>query len=172
VGSQRRDFAEFYRESSDDCLRAVLVSVGDRDTAQDLVDEAFARAFASWRTVGVHPAPEAWVIRTALNAGISRWRRRRREVTVPDAGWVADVAAVDGAADGSVDPQIMAALIRLPVRQRQVVALRLFLDFDTGRTAEVLGIAPSTVKAHLARALLALRATFSIPGQEVPDERR
>jgi RNA polymerase sigma factor (sigma-70 family) len=51
----------------------------------------------------------------------------------------------------------MAALLRLPARQRQVVALRVFLDLDTQRTAEVLGVAPSTVKAHLARALGALR---------------
>ena len=48
---------EFYRRSADGCLRAVLVSVGDLDTAQDLVDEAFARAWASWRTVSGHPAP-------------------------------------------------------------------------------------------------------------------
>ncbi len=62
MGTQRLDFAEFYRGSRDDCLRTVLVSVGHRDTAQDLVDEAFARACASWRTVSKHPAPEAWVI--------------------------------------------------------------------------------------------------------------
>jgi len=79
------DFAESYRRSADQCLRAVLVSVGDLDTAQDLVDEAFARAWASWRTVSKHPAPVAWVVRTALNANISRWRRRRREVSVPEA---------------------------------------------------------------------------------------
>jgi RNA polymerase sigma-70 factor (ECF subfamily) len=53
----------------------------------------------------------------------------------------------------------MAALMRLPTRQRQrqAVALRLFLDLDTERSAEVLGVAPSTVKAHLARAIAALR---------------
>ena len=168
MGSQRRDFAEFYRESCDGCLRAVLVSVGNRDTAQDLVDEAFARAFASWRTVSRHPAPVAWVVRTALNANISRWRRRRREVPVPDPGLMADPAAADAAAGRSVDPRIMAALLRLPARQRQVVALRLFLDLDTARTAEVLGIAPSTVKAHLARALAALRDTIPTPEQEMP----
>jgi RNA polymerase sigma-70 factor (ECF subfamily) len=168
VGSQRLEFAEFYRESCDDCLRTVLVSVGDRDTAQDLVDEAFARAFASWRTVSKHPAPAAWVVRTALNANISWWRRRRREVPVPDPGLVADPATADGAVDLSVDPRIMAALMRLPARQRQVVALRLFLDLDTSRTAEVLGIAPSTVKAHLARALLALRDLIPTPQQEIP----
>ena len=96
VGTQRLDFAEFYRKSTDDCLRTVLVSVGDQDTAQELVDEAFARAWASWRTVSRHPAPKAWVVRTALNANISRWRRRRREVSVPDPGLVADLAAAAG----------------------------------------------------------------------------
>jgi RNA polymerase sigma factor (sigma-70 family) len=157
VGAQRRDFAEFYRESRDECLFAVLVSVGDRDTAQDLVAEAFARAWASWRTVSRHPAPAAWVVRTALNAGISRWRRRRREVPVPDLALVADQPASGEVSGSSVDPRIMAALLRLPARQRQVVALRLFLDLDTAGTAQVLGIAPGTVQAHLGRALAALR---------------
>jgi RNA polymerase sigma-70 factor (sigma-E family) len=165
VSTQRPDFAEFYRESVDDCLRTVLVSIGDRDTAQDLVDEAFARACASWRTVSRHPAPRAWVVRTALNASVSRWRRRRREVPVPDPAVVADPTAPGGAFDSPVDPQIMAALMRLPARQRQVVALRLFLDLDTARTAEVLGVAPSTVKAHLARALAALRDDL-VPTQQ------
>lgn len=157
VGTQRPDFAEFYRRSKDECLFTVLLSVGDKDTAQDLVAEAFARAWASWRTVSRHPAPAAWVVRTALNANISRWRRRRREVPIPDPAVIADVVYADSPA-GPVDPRIMAALLRLPARQRQVVALRLFLDLDTGRTAETLGIAPGTVQAHLGRAIAALRA--------------
>lgn len=157
MGTQRTDFADFYRGSKDECLFTVLVSVGDRDTAQDLVAEAFARAWAAWHTVSKHPAPAAWVVRTALNLNISRWRRRRREIPVPDPSVVADPAAVVGAADGSVNPEIMAALLRLPARQRQVVALRLILDLDTGRTADVLGIAPGTVQAHLGRAMAALR---------------
>lgn len=157
VRPQRPDFAEFYREAKDECLFAVLVSVGDRDTAQDLVAEAFARAWASWPAVSRHPAPVAWVVRTALNAGVSRWRCRRREVPVPDLALVADRPATGGAAGGGVDPRIMAALLRLPARQRQVVALRLFLDLDTERTAQALGIAPGTVQAHLGRAMAALR---------------
>ena len=60
----------------------------------------------------------------------------------------------------------MAALMRLPDRQRQVVALRLFLDLDTGRTAAALGIAPGTVQAHLGRAIAALRADL------VPERQR
>src|ERR1700691_2626923 len=119
MGTQPLDFAEFYRKSKDECLFTVLVSVGDQDTAQDLVDEAFARACASWRTVSRHPAPAAWVVRTALNANISRWRRRHREVPVPDPGTIADLPALSGTSDSPVDPRIMAALMRLPARQRQ-----------------------------------------------------
>jgi RNA polymerase sigma factor (sigma-70 family) len=157
MGTQRRDSAEFYRGSKDDCLRVVLVSVGDRDAAQDAVDEAFARAWAAWRSVGSHPAPAAWVIRTALNANISRWRRRRWEVSVPDPGILAGLRAVSGPSDGLVDPRILAALMRLPERQRQVIALRLFLDLSTECAAEVLNIAPGTLMAHLGRAMAALR---------------
>jgi RNA polymerase sigma-70 factor (sigma-E family) len=166
VGANRRDFAEFYRAAKDDCFRIVLVSVGDRDAAQDLVAEAFARAWASWGTVSRHPVPTAWVVRTALNANVSRWRRRRREVPLPDPGAVADLPAAGEAADGPVDAQIMAALLRLPGRQRQVVALRLFLDLDTARTAEVLGIAPGTVTAHLARAIATLRDDLTSADQQ------
>ena len=80
MDAETADFARFYAESRDDCLRTVLASVGDLDRARELVDEAFARAWASWRKVGRHPAPRAWIVRTALNAGVSAWRRRRREV--------------------------------------------------------------------------------------------
>ncbi|HTZ30413.1 MAG TPA: sigma-70 family RNA polymerase sigma factor [Streptosporangiaceae bacterium] len=168
MSPQPLDFAEFYRRSADECLRTVLASVGDQHTAQELVDEAFARACASWRTVSKHPAPAAWVIRTALNVNISRWRRRRREIPMADpAAGTLPRAAED--AGSPVDPRIMAALMGLPARQRQVVALRLFLDLDTARTAEALSIAPSTVKVHLARALAALRDVL-IPEeqQEIP----
>ena len=142
VGTQL-DFTEFYRQSKDACLFAVLVSVGDWDVAQDLVDEAFARAWASWRSVGRHPAPAAWVVRTALNASISRWRKRRREVSLPEPGKVAELAAGQSATDSALDPRIMAALARLPARQRQVVTMRLLLDLDTSQTGEVLGISLS-----------------------------
>ena len=82
VERRRQEFTEFYTSSRDDCLRIVLVSVGDRQLAEDLVAEAFTRAWMSWRKVREHPVPRAWVVRTALNTHVSWWRRRRRELTV------------------------------------------------------------------------------------------
>ena len=167
MGTQHLDFAEFYRSSRDECLRTVMVITGDHDSAQELVAEAFARACASWRTVSGHPEPAAWVVRTALNVNVSRWRHRRWETPFSDLGVLAGQAA---AAQDPVDPGIMAALLRLPARQRQVIALRLILDLDTTDTARVLGIRPNTVMAHMARALATLRSDLALvlePQQEI-----
>jgi RNA polymerase sigma factor (sigma-70 family) len=149
------DFAEFYISAKDDCLRAVLASTGDVQAAEDVVAEAFARAWASWRTVSRHPSPRAWVVRTALNVRVSRWRRHRREVLFDHANGQHFRPGEDG--DGEIDEDLMAALLRLPTRQRQVVALRTLLGLDTAETASVLRISPGRVAAHMARALAALR---------------
>jgi RNA polymerase sigma-70 factor (ECF subfamily) len=55
----------------------------------------------------------------------------------------------------------MAAVLRLPLRQRQVIACRLFLDLDTAQTAQTIGIAPGTVTAHLSSAIATLRGEFA-----------
>ena len=152
MGQAQDEFAEFYRASRDSCLKAVTAVTGDRELAEELVAEAFTRAWMAWGKVRRHAAPRAWVVRTALNLGVSWWRRRRREVPLADH----DAAAQAGASAG-VDPALLAALRRLPARQREVLALRVFLDLDTETTAKVIGIAPGTVMAHLSRAVAALR---------------
>jgi RNA polymerase sigma factor (sigma-70 family) len=158
VGTQHLDFEEFYRSFRDECLRTVVVITGDHDNAQEIVAEAFARAWASWRTVSRHPAPAAWVVRTALNVNVSRWRHHGREVPVPEPAELTGPPSAAGTVQDPVDPRVMAALQRLPARQRQVIALRLVLDLDTSGTAKALGIRPNTVMAHMASALATLRS--------------
>ena len=126
--------------------------VGDQRLAEDLVAEGFARAWASWPTVSKHPAPRAWVLRTALNLRVSWWRKRRHEIPLVKADWVSPQASAEG-----IDPSLIAALNRLPTRQREVIVLRVLLDLDTHSTAAVLGIAPGTVTVHLSRAADALQ---------------
>lgn len=163
----RQEFTEFYTATRDECLRVVLVTVGDRDLAEDLVAEAFTRAWRGWRDVRLHPAPRAWVVRTALNTHISWWRRRRRETTL--------AAPDDRAADSqhpALDSSLVAMLRRLPIRQREVVALRLLLDLDTATTAKALGMPGGTVASHLSRALATLRRELpSVDYQEHSHER-
>ncbi len=162
VEQDRREFAEFYAGARDDCLRIVLVSVGDRELAEDLVAEAFTRAWMTWRTVRQHPARRAWIVRTALNAHVSWWRRHRREVALASH----DERAVT-TAHPALDSSLLAALRRLPVRQREVITLRLLLDLDTATTAQMLGLPSGTVASHLHRGLAALRRELpSLDDQE------
>jgi RNA polymerase sigma factor (sigma-70 family) len=155
------EFVEFYEASRNVCLRAVLATVGDRQLAEDLVAEAFTRAWMSWPKVRRHPAPTAWVVRTALNTGVSLWRKRRRESALQGQD-----GAVAAATSDDVDTTLMRELRQLPRRQREVIALRVFLDLDTAATAEALGMAPGTVTAHLSRAVATLRSQLLITNQQ------
>jgi RNA polymerase sigma-70 factor (sigma-E family) len=155
------EFTEFYRSDRDQCLRAVLAGVGDRQLAEDLVAEAFTRAWMSWHKVRRHPAPRAWIVRTALNLRVSWWRRRRREVELDEGHDAVDTAG-DAGPDTALDPALLAVLRRLPQRQREVIAFRVFLDLDTAATAKALGMAPGTVTAHLSRAVATLRGHLVI----------
>jgi RNA polymerase sigma-70 factor (sigma-E family) len=151
------EFAEFYAASKDRCLRAAVASGLPPAAAEEAVAEAFARAWANWPKVRRLDQPGAWVLRTAVNADISWWRRRRRELAVPD--------VPDSSIDQPGDPTDLVAAIRaLPPRQREVVVLRYLLDLDTAATATSLGISTGTVRATLHHALAALRV------QLIPEE--
>lgn len=152
MSDQQTEFADFFQASWDPCLRAVVAVVGSSQLAEDQVAEAFAKAWASWRKVRRHPAPRAWVVRTALNAGASWWRRRHRELPLADHDLTAP-----GEPESGLDAALLTAIWRLPARQREVIALRIFLDLDTATIARQLGIEAGTVRMHLSRGVSALR---------------
>jgi RNA polymerase sigma factor (sigma-70 family) len=152
VSQDEAEFAGFFAASWEPCLRAVAASTGNMTLAEEQTAEAFARAWASWHKVSRHPAPRAWIVRTALNAGASWWHRRSKETALTGD----DIAATDSQGIG-LDAALLTALRRLPARQREVIVLRVFLDLDIDTTARQLGIAPGTVRAHQSRAMTALR---------------
>lgn len=163
VKQDEREFTEFYEAACDDCLRIVWLSCGSRQLAEDLVAEAFTRAWMSWPKVRGLEQPRAWVVRVALNTHVSWWRRRRREVALDSH----DAAAVASPYPG-LDTSVLAALRRLPARQREVITLRLLLDLDTATTARILGMPATTVASHLHRGLAVLRReTPSFDDQEL-----
>lgn len=146
-------FEAFYRDTRDACFRALIVAIGDVEEARDLLSESYAKSLARWDSVAAHPAPSAWVIRTAMNLHRDRWRKMRRfgRVGLQRAEFYSD------SPDLPVDRRLLDALWRLPKRQREVIALRVLLDFDTERCAQSLGIAEGTVTTHLHRGLSRLR---------------
>jgi RNA polymerase sigma factor (sigma-70 family) len=148
------DYEAFYRASKDRCLRAVVATTMDLDRAEDCTAEAFLRALQHWERVRGHPAPEAWVVRTATNVHRDRYRRRLRLQRLLPVLAVEQPPAPD---ELDLDDAIVAALRRLSQRQREVLALRVLLGVPARETADALGIAPGSVGTHLHRALAALR---------------
>jgi RNA polymerase sigma factor (sigma-70 family) len=144
-------FEAFYRSTKDPCLRAVMVTVGDRSAGEDVTAEAFALAYERWGELCDHPNPAGWVVRTALNVARHGWRRDRRRR--PGTEGVQPAAAMP-------DQQLIDAVLALPRRQREVVAHRVLLDQSTAQTAASLGMAEGTVSAHLHRALSSLRTVL------------
>ncbi|GAA2358595.1 SigE family RNA polymerase sigma factor [Dactylosporangium salmoneum] len=145
------DFAEFYSAAYPRLLTQLHAFVGDRAEAQDLVQEAFTRAYARWATVSSFNDPFGWVRRVAWNLAITRWRRakrllhRRREL-IGD-----DVQGPDGL---SLD--VVRALGRLSPVLRQAAVLHYLADFSVREIAEFVDAPEGTVKArlHRARAIL------------------
>ena len=157
------DFGAFYARCKDPVLRAVAVATGSRAAAEDAVAEAFTRACDRWAVVGEHPNPTAWVLRTALNAQRSWWRRLTREVP----GEVPDVPSSEPWQD-PISPAVRRLVSSLPRRQREVLALRVLADLPAEETARLLGIAPATVHVHLHRALATLRAGLPLAERKLP----
>lgn len=139
-------FVSFYETTRDRVARALALTLGDGDLAADAVDEAMARAYQRWATVGRYDNPGGWVYRVALNWATSVLRRRRRQPTPPTERGPMDVPTAG-------EPDVLAALGELDVRQRAVVVCRFYLGLSEAETADALGTRPGTVKSRLHRAL-------------------
>src|SRR5215475_4634817 len=75
--SGEADFTEFYSATFAPLTAQLHAFIGDHADAQDLVQEAYLRAYSRWSTVSKYDDPLAWVHRVAWNLAISRWRRKK-----------------------------------------------------------------------------------------------
>ncbi|MGW3420257.1 SigE family RNA polymerase sigma factor [Streptomyces phaeochromogenes] len=173
VGLAEMDFQQFVAARSAPLFRGALVLTGNRETAEDLVQETLERVCRKWRTIVAKDAPDAYVRRIMVNLANDRWRRFRRTVPHQDTG---DMAA-PGDEYGRIDSrdQLVRALQSLPMRMRMrtVVVLRYFHDLSDAEIAADLRISQSTVRSQLARGMEKLRSQFpalSNPSPRQPEE--
>jgi RNA polymerase sigma factor (sigma-70 family) len=140
--------------------------LGSRADAEDVAQETVARACARWPKV--REFPQAWVARVSANMAIDVIRRRRRERR--PLGPSQHAAAAGAATDAFVGErlELVAALERLPRRQRDVVVLRYVADLGEVAVAEQLGCSVGAVKQHASRGLRTLRARLDAAGRETP----
>lgn len=147
------DPARFCDRVSGRLVGSLTLYCGDRHLAEELAQEALARAWERWPAVSRMASPEAWTFRTAMNLANSGFRRRRIERRVLARAVGRETVDPD---DGTA-VAVRAAVRALPPRQRAVIVARWFLGYGVAETAELLGCAPGTVKSTTHQALARLR---------------
>lgn len=127
----------------------------------DCATEAFARALPQWRRIRRATNPAGYVYRSAFRLAQRAERRRSRRAHLEA---VAPGPPTEG--DILTSVSVEAGLLRMPLRRRQCAVLCLVIGFRPNEAAEILRIAPGTVRKHLDEAKRELRT--SIDYGEVP----
>jgi len=151
-----RDFEGFFGAEYVRVLRSLTLVLGEPQRAEDAAQEAFAKAYRRWGSVGQMERPGTWVYVVALRA---ERRRLARDARRPEAEL--EAVGADGIDDAVDRVWLVDALARLTPRQRCAVVLRYYADLSVTDVAAAMGCADGTVKATLHTALARLQVRMS-----------
>jgi RNA polymerase sigma factor (sigma-70 family) len=158
----RVDFAEFFAEEYPGLVRGVWLLTADLAEAEELAQEAMARAYERWERVALMDSPGGYVYRMAVNLNRKRLRhlrvRARRLVTVaPPADAVGQV---------EMGRDVIEAIRSLPRGQREAFMLTGWFGMGSEQAASILGVTAATVRSRVHRARATLRGRLSDGGDE------
>lgn len=153
------DFTDYVRAGERRHKRLAFLLTGDLDEADDLLQSAYAKVYPRWERIQAYDAPDAYLRKVMVTLRTSWWRRHRNRErttdTLPELGGVPDAAA-----DVAGTQTMVAALRRLPERQRAAVVLRHWCDLSEAETADVMGCSVGTVKSSTSKGLAHLRTAL------------
>lgn len=147
AGARSDGFEVFYRCQYRSLVRALTVSCGDPDVAADVAAEAFVRTLERWSRVSTMASPGGWLHRVAFNLIARAGRRSQIEQRI---GWQASRSASVAAVEPDLD--LRAAVVALPPRMRQAIALRYVLGLTEADVALAMGTTTGSASATLATA--------------------
>ena len=154
-----RDYEEFYAETYPMVLSAVIMSCGDRNDAEDAVQDAYAKALRRWDEVSGYDAPGAWVTKVAVRQLWKNARPRRQEqlwleVRLPP------VATPEETAEAR---EVLSALATLPLNVRAALVLCRVLGWPQQEIAEVFGVPRATIANRILRGQALLTKLLGMP---------
>jgi len=144
-----------YDDAAVGLIRLAYLMLGDRPSAEDVVQDAFFGLYRNWARLADHDRALAYVRSSVLNGCRSALRRRAagRRLTT----YQPPAASAEATALGHEERrQVMQAVRRLPDRQREALVLRFYLDLPDAEIARIMGLRPSSVRSATHRALKTL----------------
>jgi RNA polymerase sigma-70 factor (sigma-E family) len=146
---------DLYRRHALALIRLAYVMLGDRQAAEDVVQDAFAGLYRRWGRLADQAKAVPYLRASVLNGCRSAIRRQRPVMELVDLE-SADVSAEAAMLAGEQQRVLMRAIRRLPQRQRETLVLRFYLDEPDAEIARLMGVRESTVRSTTHRALAAL----------------
>ncbi|WAP57272.1 SigE family RNA polymerase sigma factor [Streptomyces sp. S465] len=164
MGSAEEEFDEFYARAYPRLVRQLYALTGDLPEAQDVVQEAFIRAWDRRGRFAGAPSQEAWIRTTAWRLAVSRFRRMRRGLHLLQRHH--EHRDVEGPSPEHI--VLVEALKTLPRKQRNVIVLYHLCDLSVEQISTETGWPAGSVRAWLVRGRLSLaRCLSSVPDKEV-----
>ncbi len=157
----------FLETDYDRVVRVVTAVCGDRQRAQDAVQDSLVDA---WKRSRDLDDVSRWITVASINRARSRWRSHAAERRAFER-LATQRANREQHEPEFFDARLAQALKALPRAQRQVVALHYLMDLSIADIAGCLGSAEGTVKTHLHRGRAALRAALGPTAQQEGDAR-
>jgi RNA polymerase sigma-70 factor (sigma-E family) len=155
-----QDFRLFVKEIAASLHRTAYLLCGDWHQADDLVQEALAKAYSHWRKVQEAENPAAYVRRILINESRRSWRRNRNAAPRTDVH-LADTPVADMSDGVANRAELLQALRSLSAGQRATVVLRYLEGLSERETAAALGCSEGTVKSQTSRALIKLKSVLN-----------
>lgn len=166
---QEAEFQAFYAANYGRILAMATAMVGDRLQAEDVAQEAFARAYSRWGRIGHYEVPEAWVRQVAMRLAVDAGRRMRRTIGLRLRLAAQRRPAAPEPGSGLAFTALGSALRALPLREREVIVLHYLADLPVETIARERGMPAGTVKTRLAAGRRHLEAALTDSTEAVRD---
>lgn len=165
-----RAFTDLVRHNDEGLRRLAYRLLGDRDVMDDVLQDAYVKAFRALASFRGDATPGTWLYRIVYNACLDELRRRGRTAALPVEALSDRPAPGPNVDDAAGERQrLSAALATLPPDQRAAVLLVDAEGFDYMGAAQALGVADGTVRSRVSRGRAALRRALA--GDREGDER-
>jgi RNA polymerase sigma-70 factor (ECF subfamily) len=149
-------FEDFFEIEHERLLGAMCLITRNRYEAEELMQDAFLKLWERWDVVQSLAKPTGYLYRTAINL----WRMRRRRLLVAARHPFVAAAQTDAYEEVDLREDVARYLASLTPRQRAAVVLTELLGFPPSEAADILKVAPSTVRALTTQGRAALRSSL------------
>jgi RNA polymerase sigma factor (sigma-70 family) len=168
-----RHVTALYQAHALSLARLALVMLGDQPAAEDVVQDAFLGLYRRWDNLTSLSAARSYLRTSVLNGCRTRLRRQSRHGVLADgtAGAHHDGAFAGPSLEsaeatvvhGEEHRAVLAAIRRLPARQREALVLRYYLDMTEDQAADAMRVSRGTVKSATSRAIASVGRMLSAP---------